>query len=92
VWVVLHSGSRGVGNQLARAHIATAKRLARELELRWAQDDALANRDQMMDAAMTAVLAAIGFGRETRRINCHHNFTELEVHGGRSLWINYKGV
>src|SRR6266481_1208764 len=33
VWVVLHSGSRGIGNQLAQAHIATAKRLAKEAML-----------------------------------------------------------
>ena len=31
VWAVLHSGSRGVGNELAREHIADAKRLCREL-------------------------------------------------------------
>ena len=30
VWVVLHSGSRGIGNQLAQRHIDTARRLARE--------------------------------------------------------------
>jgi tRNA-splicing ligase RtcB len=29
VWVVLHSGSRGIGNQLAQAHIAKARRLAK---------------------------------------------------------------
>jgi tRNA-splicing ligase RtcB len=28
VWLVLHSGSRGIGNQLAQQHIATAQRLA----------------------------------------------------------------
>ena len=28
VWVVLHSGSRGIGNQLATMHIATARNLA----------------------------------------------------------------
>lgn len=28
VWLVLHSGSRGIGNQLAQAHIATAQQLA----------------------------------------------------------------
>ena len=33
VWVVLHSGSRGIGNQLARRHIDRAKRLARDLAL-----------------------------------------------------------
>jgi tRNA-splicing ligase RtcB len=30
VWVVLHSGSRGIGNQLATAHIKRAKGLMRE--------------------------------------------------------------
>ena len=34
VWVVLHSGSRGIGNQLAQMHIASARRLAKDLELR----------------------------------------------------------
>jgi RNA-splicing ligase RtcB len=116
VWVVLHSGSRGIGNQLAQAHIATAKRLAKDLQLRledpdlayfvegtpefeayigdmlWAQDYARANRDQMMDNAMREVFAFLGFGRETQRINCHHNFTEREVHGDTELWITRKGA
>ena len=30
VWVVLHSGSRGLGNQLAEKHIKLAKRMAKE--------------------------------------------------------------
>jgi tRNA-splicing ligase RtcB len=116
VWVVLHSGSRGIGNQLAQAHIAKARNMAKELELRledldlayfvegtpefqayigdmlWAQDYARANRDQMMDNAMRAVFAFIGFGRETQRINCHHNFTQRETHGGSELWITRKGA
>ena len=58
----------------------------------WAQDYARANRDQMMDNAMREVFAFIGFGRETRRINCHHNFTEREVHDGRELWVTRKGA
>ena len=116
VWVVLHSGSRGIGNQLAQMHIATARRLAEDLELRledrdlayfvegtpefgayitdmlWAQDYARANRDQMMDNAMREVFAFLGFGRETQRINCHHNFTQREVHNGTELWITRKGA
>lgn len=116
VWVVLHSGSRGIGNQLAQMHIKEAKRLAKDLELRledpdlayfvegtpefeayigdmlWAQDYARANRDQMMDNAMREVFAFLGFGRETRRINCHHNFTQRETHGDLSLWITRKGA
>jgi tRNA-splicing ligase RtcB len=116
VWVVLHSGSRGIGNQLAQMHIAKARRLAKDLELRledpdlayfvegtaefrayigdmlWAQEYARANRDQMMDNAMGEVFAFLGFGRETQRINCHHNFTQREVHGGTELWITRKGA
>src|SRR5215212_10107030 len=103
VWVVLHSGSRGIGNQLATQHIAKARKLAKDLEVRledpdlayfvegtpefgayigdmlWSQEYARANRDQMMDNAMRVVLAFIGHGRETQRINCHHNFTQRET-------------
>jgi RNA-splicing ligase RtcB len=116
VWVVLHSGSRGIGNQLAQMHIATARRLASDLQLRledrdlayfvegtpqfqayigdmlWAQDYARANREQMMDNAMREVFGLLGRGRETRRIDCHHNFTQREVHHGRELWITRKGA
>src|SRR4051794_10059738 len=116
VWVVLHSGSRGIGNQLAQAHIAKARTLAKDLELRledpdlayflegtpefdayitdmlWAQDYARANRDQMMDNTMRELFAFLGVGRETRRINCHHNFTQREVHNGNELWITRKGA
>ena len=116
VWVVLHSGSRGIGNQLAQMHIAKARRLARDLELRledpdlayfvegtpefeayigdmlWSQEYARANRNQMMDNAMREVLAFIGQGRETQRINCHHNFTQREVHNGVETWITRKGA
>ncbi len=116
VWVVLHSGSRGIGNQLASMHIDKARRLAKDLELMledpnlayfvegttefdgyiadmlWAQDYARANRDQMMDNAMREVFAFFGTGRETQRVDCHHNFTQREHHGGRDLWITRKGA
>ena len=58
----------------------------------WAQEYARANRDQMMDNAMREVVAFLGFGRETQRINCHHNFTQREVHDGRELWVTRKGA
>jgi tRNA-splicing ligase RtcB len=116
LWVVLHSGSRGIGNELAGMHITKARRLAKDLELRledpdlayflegtpafdayigdmlWAQDYARGNRDQMMDRAMREVLGFIGTGRETARINCHHNFTQRETHEGVELWITRKGA
>lgn len=33
VWCVLHSGSRGIGNQLAKGHIARARKVARRMEI-----------------------------------------------------------
>jgi len=117
VWIVLHSGSRGIGNILAKAHIGRARDLCetteRALEDRdlayfldsdpqfqayirdmlWAQDYALENREQMMDAVLASTGAAVGRPLvERRRINCHHNYTEREDHGGHSLWITRKGA
>ena len=116
VWVVLHSGSRGIGNQLAQMHIGRARRLAKKAmlsledpdlawfvqgtpefegyvaDMLWAQDYAKANRVQMMDRALAEVLRFIGTGKQTRRINCHHNFTQPEIHQGRELWITRKGA
>jgi tRNA-splicing ligase RtcB len=115
-WIVLHSGSRGVGNKLATGHIEKARALAKRLELGledrdlayftqdqpefeayladllWAQAYALGNRGQMMDTALRAFFRFVGTGRERRRINCHHNFTQLEIHDGRPVWITRKGA
>ena len=116
VWLVLHSGSRGIGNQLARCHIEIAKDLAKHLavpledpdlaylledtpefsayisDMLWSQRYARANRDAMMDAALRGFFRFVGAGREVNRINCHHNFTEQEWHGGKKLWITRKGA
>src|SRR5437764_8077799 len=61
-------------------------------DLLWAQAYALGNREQMMDAALRAFFRYVGSGRERRRINCHHNFTQLETHEGREVWITRKGA
>ncbi len=116
VWVVLHSGSRGVGNQLATSHIKVARKLAHTLryklpdadlawlsegtddfdayiaDMLWAQDYALANREAMMNAALAVLFRAVGKGRERSRVNCHHNFTQREVHDGRPVWLTRKGA
>ncbi len=117
VWVVLHSGSRGVGNMLARRHIARAKGLMKErfitledpdlaylvegepefqayiADLLWAQEYALANREQMMDAVLGALFVIVARPLvERRRVNCHHNYTARERHHGKDLWITRKGA
>ncbi|MGX9346780.1 RtcB family protein [Microbacterium sp. KNMS] len=62
-------------------------------ELRWAQRFALLNREEMMDRV------AHQLGRfldaevdELERINCHHNFTESEMHFGECVWVSRKGA
>ncbi len=61
----------------------------------WAQDYALENRAQMMDAVL-GVLAGVtgetGFVADGDRIQCHHNYAALEEHHGRSLWVTRKGA
>ena len=117
VWIVLHSGSRGIGNMLARDHIREAKRVCKEKSLKLedvdlafleetdaefglyisdmlaCQDYARANRDHMMTRALGAFRGWIGRNvSELQRINCHHNFTESEVHGGEKVWVTRKGA
>lgn len=117
VWIVLHSGSRGVGNLVAKHHIEGAKKLmaryfvdlddpdlaylvegtpefgAYITEMLWAQDYAAGNREAMLDAVLTASSRWLGRGFEvTRRVNCHHNYTEREHHRGRDVWLTRKGA
>ncbi len=116
VWLVLHSGSRGIGNELAEHHIARAKGLMKqwwiELEdpdlaylvqgtpefedyirdMLWAQRYARANRDQMMNEVLHRFFRFVGHGHELGRVNCHHNFTEMEHHRGRDVWVTRKGA
>jgi len=119
VWVVLHSGSRGVGNQLASRYIEKAKGnmkayfidlpdpdLAYLVQgtddfneyiaaMLWAQDWAMANRQTMMDAVLKDVGYAFGLGgpaTATTLVNCHHNFSAMENHHGRNVWLTRKGA
>jgi tRNA-splicing ligase RtcB len=116
VWTVVHSGSRGIGNELAKGHIDRARKVAErgglQLEdsdlayfsegtpefaeyvddMLWAQDYALANREQMMDVLLAELFTFVGHGAEVQRINCHHNYSVRERHDGRELWITRKGA
>jgi len=67
-------------------------------DLRWAQEFARLNRDEMMDRAMMVVSHAI-YGTpdrmadlEVQRINCHHNFSQVETHFGEEVWVTRKGA
>lgn len=62
-------------------------------ELRWAQDFAAANREEMMDRVVAVLAEHMGEPVvEAERVNCHHNFTEQEQHFGKKVWVSRKGA
>jgi tRNA-splicing ligase RtcB len=116
-WILLHSGSRGPGNQLATLHTKLAMDLHERLgtalddpelawlqsntpefdayieDLRWAQAFALENRRLLLEATHHQLNRAIGeVVRRLDEVNCHHNYTELEEHNGKWLWVTRKGA
>lgn len=61
--------------------------------LRWAQDFAALNRNEMMTRTIEAVEDHMGEDLiEAESINCHHNFTERERHFGKEVWVSRKGA
>jgi RNA-splicing ligase RtcB len=116
VWTVLHSGSRGIGNQLASRHIEKAKGLMKKTfitledpdlayfvqgtpefdayiaDMLWSQRYAMASRGVMAERATRSLFEVVGRGGVLRTVNAHHNFTQLEHHHGKDLWITRKGA
>jgi tRNA-splicing ligase RtcB len=117
VWLFLHTGSRGVGNKIATAHITVAQQEIqrrsvtlpdRDLayleegteefdayvrEMRWAQEFARLNREEIMDRCVEALARHVGRAVErVEEISCHHNYTTRETHFGRAVWLSRKGA
>jgi tRNA-splicing ligase RtcB len=62
-------------------------------DLRWSQAYARENRRLMLGSTHEALETVLG--REVAiadEVNCHHNFTEREEHGGRAVWVTRKGA
>ena len=67
VWVVLHSGSRGIGNQLAQGYIKTAQRFAKALQI-GLEDSDLAYLNEGTPE-FTAYLADLNWAQDYARAN-----------------------
>jgi tRNA-splicing ligase RtcB len=62
-------------------------------DLRWSQAYARENRRLMLESTHRAVERVLGRDVATAdEVNCHHNFTEREKHGGRNVWVTRKGA
>ena len=62
-------------------------------DLRWAQKFAYLNREEMMHRVHLCLNR--WFGRYVpveETVNCHHNYTEQEIHGGKKVWLSRKGA
>lgn len=117
VWLVLHSGSRGIGNSLARVHIEKAKGIMERYfielpdpdlayfvegtpefdaywkDLQWAQHYAKENRRAMLSAGLAEMRDFLGRAlRVTLGVNCHHNYSALEHHHGKNVYVTRKGA
>ena len=64
--------------------------------LHWAQKFALLNREEMMDRVLTEIKYDVFENDnaviELERIQCHHNFTQIENHFNQNVWITRKGA
>lgn len=62
-------------------------------EMRWAQEFAWFNREEMMDRLMLCVEEWSGESIEVQEtINCHHNYTTSAKHFGKQVWLSRKGA
>ena len=108
LWVMLHSGSRGIGQAIRDHHQARATASRGGLrflradsveghayvdDLGWAIDYAEANRRALMGAVKEAVGDVLRVAAgEGSFISCHHNHVRPEAHGGETLWAHRKGA
>ena len=87
VWIVLHSGSRGIGNQLASAHIENAKGLMRSYFIELADPDLayLVEGTPQFDAYIGAMLWSQDYARVNRDVMVDAVVAELEGFLGRPI-------
>lgn len=63
-------------------------------DLNWAQAYAAENRAEMLERVLKCVRYALKEERIVPElsINCHHNYTQMENHFGKNIWITRKGA
>jgi tRNA-splicing ligase RtcB len=108
LWLMVHSGSRAIGQSIRDHHLAGAEAVGsglKALDVRtgpgraylddasWARRFADASRRAMAAAVGEVVAAAMG-GRLCweTAIATDHNHVALEQHGGRDVWVHRKGA
>lgn len=88
VWIVLHSGSRGIGNELARDHIESAKGLMKSYFIELPDPDLayLVEGTYEFDAYIAAMRWAQDYALANREVMMTAVLKEVE--GFLSRWVN----
>lgn len=108
LWMMVHSGSRHMGQAITHLHLQRATPATGGLrhldadsadgqaylhDLAWARAYAEANRRQIAAAAAETIAHLCGErALWDSYISCDHNHVRLESHFGRSLWVHRKGA
>jgi tRNA-splicing ligase RtcB len=108
LWLMLHTGSRAIGQAVRRHHLAHAKRLAGGMlaldadmaagqayvnDLSWARAYADANRRAIAEAVADVLRDYLNARQvEGSLITCDHNHVAAEVRESERLWIHRKGA
>ncbi len=103
LWLMLHSGSRGIGQAIAEHHGANAalhsipaaspEGHAYLSDLNWALTYAKLSRRRMCESVVAGLSRILGTTANwSSYVDSHHNFVRAEVHEGEELWVHRKGA
>lgn len=103
LWLMLHSGSRGIGQAIRDIHTAAARDAdfaagspaarAYSSDHDWALAYARLSRRAMVERITNELGTLLGIEPEwSTYTDCHHNFVRREQHGDRALWVHRKGA
>ncbi|MGE3180008.1 MAG: RtcB family protein [Phycisphaerae bacterium] len=108
LWLMLHSGSRCMGQAITQFHLSRAKCGTSGLryfdadtpegqaylqDVAWARAYARRNRDAMMNRIIEVLVAILGANAiPDSALTCDHNHVQRETHFGRKYWVHRKGA
>ncbi len=108
LWVMIHSGSRAIGQEIKSHHLAGATIRSASLmavdgdtpagqaylhDQEWARRFADANRQAMGEQVVEVLRKHLGIHPiESLTIGCDHNHVRQETHFGQSVFVHRKGA
>jgi tRNA-splicing ligase RtcB (3'-phosphate/5'-hydroxy nucleic acid ligase) len=105
LWVLVHTGSRGLGGAIAEHHrrvagksalatvdVTTPEGEAYLRDMTWALSFARRNREEILARTLAVIADHVGPITAGDAIDTHHNFAAREEHDGEWLWVHRKGA